>query len=132
MNLRIVGFLTGLTNFLGGGTNWYSIFFSLTRQNPMEETAMVKSNDFEVLLEKIAEENAAIKRKKLDDDNLRSIQKSIISVHYFLRIQCGMPQRPLTPEEYKIAENKLREFAQNEVKKPRRRFWLIFGTKSRW
>lgn len=78
---------------------------------------MVKSNEFEMLLEKIEKEKELDRESYLNQGCLTGIIKEIMSVYYFLRKRVGMPYRGLTAEEFRVAKNKLDDMARNELKR---------------
>jgi len=96
------------------------------------ETSVVKSNEFEQLLEKINVEREIAKNSELNIERRFGILKAISSVYFFLRVSLGMPYREISIEEFEVAEARLKLIAQKEAKKFWPRFWNALGVETWW
>lgn len=95
-------------------------------------TTVVKSNEFEKLLEKINAERETEKSSELNVARRLEILKKISSVYFFLRVALKMPYRAISVEELEVAEAKLRTIAQENIKKFWPRFWNALGRETCW
>lgn len=97
-----------------------------------DDTALVQSNKFDLLVQKI--EQKKIDAVKYDEyqNQLRTILKRIMSVYYFLIEKMNMPRIELTMEDFKIAEEKLRELAREKINGRWHKFWAKIGIKTAW
>jgi len=96
------------------------------------ETSVVKSNEFEKLLEKIRVERVIVQNSELNIERRFGILKAISSVYFFLRVALEMPYRGISLEEFEIAEARLQLIAQKKAKKFWNRFWKALGGTTWW
>lgn len=98
----------------------------------MNDTALVSRSKFEDLIVKIRDEEEMLVASELNQNRQRDLLKSICSVYFFLRKVAGMARRGMTLEEFEIAEEKLKELAQEAMKKSRHKILGAIGFKTAW
>lgn len=81
----------------------------------MARGALVLTTKFEKLMDKINAERNIFDQLCNHECRKESCERSIVSVYQFMLKALRMPERPISFDEYKVAENKMKEVACHNI-----------------